>query len=290
MYITVQEFKNAPTGIDTYSLIPGATQAQNDAELTNVIRRASAWVDQYCNQVLEATTNTETKEVTMTSSGLIRIHPNNVPIIQILDSVQYRVNPADPWTSISPEFIQASTRHFTIYNLNTLSVPPSLGLQYPGVGYRTPTRRHNLQQIPITVQYTYVNGYVNTTLRNPVNANQIDSIALVRNLGITAGQSLTIYDNEKTETVTVQSIDSSGFITFTSPLIFNHDAGTPISALPATVKEATILMTAYLIKERGSLAVSMSENSLQGVQRYKDAADIDTAKEMLYIFKRGMTS
>lgn len=290
MYITVQEFKNAPTGIDTSTLIPGGTQAQNDAELHNVIMRASAWVDQVCQQVLEATTNTEIKEVTMNSRGLIRIHPNNVPIIQLLDAVQYRIDPSGPWSSIPISSIQVSPRYFTIYNLNSFSVPASLALQYPSIGYRTPVKMRGLQNIEIAVQYTYINGFTNTTLLHPVNAGQSADIILTSVLGVMSGQSLTIYDNEKTETVIIKSITQDGSMMLNEPLLFNHNSLTPISALPATVKQATILMAAYLIKERGSLAISMGETSLQGVNRYKDASDIDTAKALLYDFKRGIVT
>ena len=59
-YLTLTEFKNAPTAVDISNLVWNSTdQAVQDAELNNVIARASSWVDTYCNQVLAATTEQE---------------------------------------------------------------------------------------------------------------------------------------------------------------------------------------------------------------------------------------
>lgn len=289
MYITVKEFKNAPTGIDTYSIIPNGSQEQNDAELYNIITRASAWIDEICQvNTLEATTTTEFKEMTMNSSGIIRVHPDNVPIVQIVDSVQYRVTPASGWIPLSINYIQAFERYFTIYNLSEMTVSPALAQMFPSVGYATPYRMRSLQKIPLTLQYTYINGFTNTLLKGGSSAGAT-SVNLVDATGAIVGQTLTIYEDDKTERFTVDSV-AGDVLTTTKPLLFDHSNGVGVSALPASIKQACILLSAYFIKERGALAVTMNETSLQGVSRYKDAADIDTAKELLKKYKRGIIS
>lgn len=288
MYVTVAEFQNAPTGIDPMNIIPGGTTQQNNAELFNVLQRASAWVDQICKQRLEAQTLTETKEITMNNMGLIRVHPNCFPIISLQDSVQYSVSPAGPWIPLPLTYIQVLQRYFVVYNLNTQSISPVLAQQFPSFGYFSSYRVHNLQRIPLTIQYTYVNGYTNTTISGNASAGAT-TIALQSNLGVYAGLELTIYDGANTEQVFVQSINGNA-ITLISPLLFTHNSGIPISALPANVKQATILLASYLIKTRGALSLQMGETSLQGVSRYKDAADIDIAKELLTPFLRGLVS
>lgn len=289
MYVTLNEFKNAPTGIDPLSVIPGGTQAQCDAELTNVIMRASAWVNQYCQQqTLEATVNTEIKEVTMNHQGLIRVHPNNIPIIELVDSVQYRVTPTDPWIPLSIEYIQTYNRYFTIHNLKSTVMSHDLSLMYPAYGYSTPGRMKSLQQIPITLKYTYVNGYTHTFIKNGCASGGL-TIDLVNPAGTYEGQMLTIFDNEKSETVTVESVNGNT-IKLASALVFAHADNTHISALPATVKQAAILMCAYFIKERGALTISMGQTTPQGSGGGSFAADLNMAKLMLQKFKRGITS
>lgn len=288
MYLTVQEFKNAPTALDCSMIIPGGTQAQNDAELTNVIRRASSWVNQICKMpTLEATSNTETKEVTMNNSGLIRIHPDMMPIITLLDSVQYKVSPVSSWISLPLSYIQVFDRYFTVYNLNTTAISPTLAQQFPAFGYYTPYQMRNLQRIPLTIQYTYVNGYPNTLLSANVIAGA--STITVKNASGMVGQKLTIYDNDLTEDVYILSVTGNA-VTLTAPVLFSHNSGVAVSALPDSVKQATVLLTAFLIKQRGSLAVSMGETTIQGISRDQGSSDVNTAKEMLRPLIRGVVS
>jgi hypothetical protein len=60
-YITVAEYKNAPTSIDYDNLVVGGNAQAQDAELSNVIRRASSFMDEYFNANLNATQYVETQ-------------------------------------------------------------------------------------------------------------------------------------------------------------------------------------------------------------------------------------
>lgn len=283
-YITVKEFKNAPTGIDFMSIIPGGTEAQNDAEIYNILVRASAWVDEICKQkTLEATVNTEIKQVTLNRNGLVNVHTSMIPIAELL-YIQYRISPVGPWNPIPLDYIQAYNRYFTIYNLSPASaftVPESYG-------YTTPQRMRDIQQIPIIVKYTYVNGYANTLIAENVDMGT-SIITLMKVTGVYSGQSLTIYDGEKTESVVIDETNGSQ-VTLTSPLLFDHFKDTAISAIPASVKQATILLASYLIKERGAFTIAMGETSASGVVNRRDASDVDTAKRLLYKYVRGATN
>ena len=55
-YLTLGEYKSAPTAIDIDNLVFNSQDPDvQDSELTNVIARASSWIDTFCNQVLAAT-------------------------------------------------------------------------------------------------------------------------------------------------------------------------------------------------------------------------------------------
>jgi hypothetical protein len=287
MYLTVQEFINAPTGIDCTNIIPGGTVAQNNAELTNVIRRASSWIDQICKMPsLEATINTETKEVYMNYRGMIRVHPDMIPIITLLDSVQYRVSPLNSWVSLNIGEIEVYERYFTIYNLAEMYVQPE-GVQPLSIlPYRSPYVKWRLKDLPIMLQYSYINGYPNTTLSSNASAGAT-SITVQNNTGMVS-QTLTIYDNDLTEEVVISSVNGNT-VTLVSPLIFNHSAGVAVSALPSSVKQACIILTAFLIQERGSLNISMGEQNIQGV-RNVTGTGVDVAKELLKPLVRGVVS
>ena len=51
-YITVTEYKNAPTSIDFDNLVVGGNAGAQDAELANAILRASSFIDEFLNQNL----------------------------------------------------------------------------------------------------------------------------------------------------------------------------------------------------------------------------------------------
>jgi hypothetical protein len=58
-YISVAEYKNAPTAINYDMLVVGGNAAAQDAELAEVILRASSYMNEYLNQNLVATQYTE---------------------------------------------------------------------------------------------------------------------------------------------------------------------------------------------------------------------------------------
>lgn len=269
-YVTLKEFKNAPTGIDTNSIIVGASEAQNDAELGNILERASAWVNGLVGQeTLVATRDTDTREARFNHrDGSVMVVPDALPIVT-LEALKYRT-PGTAWTTADIANVDVYDSYFV--------------MRWNSMAYMDPMAHSAQAKTPVTVEYTYVNGYATSTLTIAAGIND-STIALEDATGVYVGQRLTIYDDDRTEKVTVKAV-AGNVIEVEKPLKYNHAAGVGVSALPASVKQATILLAAYLIKERGSLSVSMNETSLQGIGRYKDAADIDTAKELLAPYKR----
>ena len=88
-YLTVAEYKSAPTSIDLDNLDYASQYPDDqDAELANVIARASSWIDSECNQVLAATVENEQQRGRIRPDGSIIMHPRYNPIIA-LTSFQY---------------------------------------------------------------------------------------------------------------------------------------------------------------------------------------------------------
>src|SRR5581483_4563891 len=90
-YVTVAEFKNAPTWLDVDDLIPGGIPEQQDAELFNVLLRASAWADNWCAQRLGAHVAYEQMRCRVDRYGQVILHPSNVPVRQVT-GVAYGAN------------------------------------------------------------------------------------------------------------------------------------------------------------------------------------------------------
>jgi len=279
-YLTVAEFKNAPTSLDINNLVVGGNQAAQDAELANVIFRASSYMNEYLNQNLVANRYTETQRVRTNSQGFISLHPNNNPIIA-LESFEYGSTPNNLQTLTDPsqcwfepqQIIIPLSQFATTYSS---AGPLSFGASAPG------------QQM--FTKYTYVSGYVNTTIATAVAA--ATSLTVASGLGIRAGSVLKIYDGSLSETVTVASTYTYGSTTvpLTSALVSTHSAGVAIGNLPNAIKQAAILVTTAFLRIRGDKSNTMSittraqGSEITGNTRY--GSDIQLALDMVNLYRR----
>jgi hypothetical protein len=281
-YLSLQEFKNAPTALDYGNLVAGGNQAAQDAELSNAITRASSWIDQYCNQIIGATQDTEQQRVRISSDGTIKFHPKYFPIVA-LTSFSWGADPqnlvAAPDCSIA--WLEEQQVIFPYANAATnwsSQGPLSLGF------VSTPRQ-------PVYINYSYVNGYANTLTASSTNAGGT-SITVANATGIIPGDSLKIYDGASTENIQVASTYTYGSTTvpLTSPLLYAHASGISVSALPAAVKEAAILVTSAYLKIRGDASLIMGTTSAPNGTQIGDSqrvgTDIAHAQDLLKPFRR----
>jgi hypothetical protein len=297
LYVTASEFKQAPTGIDTTTLDQTqiGNQAAQDSALLNILRRASAWVDTIVQQeTLEATLNTEIKEVRMSRDGRINIHVDQIPIVQLTD-VQFRSHPRTPYQVVDLNSCEIRDNWFTIYDLfyNTSLSSDLMGLGAGAYtsdifsGYTSPYYRKT--DVPITVKYTYLNGYTNTTLAiaSTIGAT---SITVADSTGLTVNQRVTIYDGVSQESITITAINGN-VLTLKSGLIFGHAVGVGVSAIPDSVKQATLMLACALIKDRGSLAISLQETQILSASATPYKTDeVSIARELLAPYRRVVIS
>jgi hypothetical protein len=280
-YLTIDEYKNAPTAIDYTALVVGALDpAAQDAELANVIARASSWIDTYCNQVLGATTETEQQRIRLRSDGTLAIHPRYWPIIA-LTALSYGTDPNNVVTVPDCSLAWLEEQQI-IYSANqafsNMSSQGPLSFGFPS----TPGAQ-------LYVRYTYVNGYANTTIVTATAA--ATSLVVADADGITPGLQLKIYDGMKSENVTVASTYTFGSTTvpLASALAYTHASGVSISGLPPAVKEAAILVTTAFLKVRGDSSMTMAVSNapgqaVEGSQRI--GQDLAIAQELLKPLRR----
>jgi hypothetical protein len=279
-YISVAEYKDAPTSIDYDNLVVGGNANAQDAELARVILRATSYLNEYLNQDLVASLTTETQRVRLNTQGFIALHPDINPILS-LNAFNYGPTPnnlvalPDPsvcWFENQQVIIPLSQVALTYSSQG----PLSFGGGAPGQ--------------PIYVQYTYVGGYVNT--RTTANASiGATSITVADASGIIAGQVYRIIDGAFSETVTISSsyVYGSTTVTLASALVSAHTAGATLSNLPFVIKEATILMTTVFLKVRGDNSMTMSITTaptanIPGGMRYGN--EVQMALDMVSKYRR----
>jgi hypothetical protein len=279
-YLSLAEFKNAPTALDYGNLVQGGNQAAQDAELTNAITRASSYIDQFCNQIIGATVDVEQQRVRVSADGSIRIHPKYFPIVA-LTSLSAGYTPtslvAVPDCSVAWLEEQQIIFPYATANLNWSS--------QGALGFGGGSPRQTMY-----VNYGYVNGYANTL--SAANANVgATSITVLDGTGITPGESLKIFDGASTENVVVADNYTFGSTTvpLTAPTLYAHSAGVTVSALPAAVKEAAILITSAYLKIRGDASLVLGVTNRPGEQApgsQLTGSDIAHAQEILKPFRR----
>lgn len=279
-YLTVTEFKNAPTSTDIDNLVVGGNAQAQDAELARVILRASSFLDEYLNQNLCAQVYTETQRTRFTPQGYIGLHPSVWPIIS-LNTFQYGADPNNLVTLGDPSKCWFEHQQIVIPISQFATTYSSAGpLSFGGAG--SPSQQ-------IFTKYTYVGGYVN----NPIaTATQGATTMTVQDAsGIVAGSKYRIYDGGNSETITVDSsyVYGSTTVPLTSALLYTHAAGITFGNLPNAIKEATILVTTAFLRARGDTSMTMSittfpQNNVEGNQRYGN--EIALALQMVQLYRR----
>lgn len=278
-YLTVAEYRNAPTSIDIDNLVINGNQLAQDAELNNVILRASSYMDEYFNQNLVATQNTETQRVRMTPQGYISLHPFHNPIIS-LEEFQYGSVPNTLYTLSDCSQAWFEDQQIIIPSNQLLSTWTSQGpLQF------------GIPAMPggqIFTKYTYVAGFVNTLVVEAIAGET--SMVVLNHEGIIAGSMLRIYDGAKSETVFVSDsyVYGSTTIPLTRALTYSH-AGVATGNMPNAIKQACILITTAFLKARGDSSMTMgitprAQSMVTGGERY--GKEIALALDMVDKYRR----
>jgi|SRR5215471_515730 len=271
-YITVAEYQVTPTGVDLSNLMPGGTALEQATRLAEIIARASSIADGFCDQVLGATTDTETERIGVNRMGEIFVHPRNWPVVAVTDFRSGSTpSSVSALTDLSGIFVD--THGFTVTQ--------------PVAGLPT-TNQGPLQFGPITIpgqrlfcQWTYVNGYANSILASPTSVGaSVLTVADPTGIYATNGTHLTVYDGTYSATGTPAATErgllvtgvAGNAITVSPPLVYPHVAGVGVSAIPDAVKQAVIFLTTALIRTRGSDAIVLeSMQSGRMVQGSEDS-------------------
>lgn len=280
-YVTVNEYKAAPTAVSISSLVVNGNQQAQDAELANVILRASSYMNEYFNANLNADEYTETQRIRYSSSsGYFALHPNNSPIISLSD-FQYGSNPNQLFSIADCSKVWFEGQQIIVPN-------PLIGFNYSSQG---PLAFGSVSPTGWTfTKYTYVAGFVNTVFALDASAGDT-SITVLDPTGIIAGQRYRVTGLQKNEWVYVDSsyIYGDPIIPLSAPLAFDHLAGDTFYNMPNVIKEACILITTAFIKMRGDASTTMQytinpSGNVPGATRYGN--DIAVALDMVNKYRR----
>lgn len=285
-YISPVTLQNAPTGIDftTIPSTPDYDPAANNAELWNLCVRATSMADQYCNQVLRATVDTEVLHgpdfrVTVgpeagggwqtpywgLTGGNCRAIMSRWPILQV-NQVKVSPNGVWPrtWQTVPTGYAEPELPPFGIYN-SSAPADDAYGSQTiliaPGYVNRCLGRNGYILQV------SYVNGWPHTSLSGNATAGSTQlSVVDTTGWGVpnysgsVSGATGVMKDGGQQEVITCASASTTsgpGTLYLSSPTVYPHDTGTVFSTMPAAVEQACILFSAAQALVRGATSTTI---------------------------------
>lgn len=290
-----------PNGV-SWGIIPWpkATSAEQQAAQMDVCWKATSIVDTYCRQVLRATADTEQlagpgvprcNVDRNTGNGVLQM--KRWPVTSVLailtaparsfDPVAWSPVPAGNWRIRHPLIYSGDSASATAPDGGwTIDVAPDYINWRCGRGGQV-------------VQVSYVNGWPHTSLTETAGSGA--SVLSVDDVTGWAGASGFAYDGAATEQLAGVSVSAAsplvlpngageaqagpGTITLTAPLAYEHQQGTVISALPASVIHAAALAATVQALEGAVDAIAIQSLSGEHVQTGMSSEGLSTEYELL---------
>lgn len=233
-YVTVDQLKRSPVYTQLQKLVPKSSDADRDAELAAIIKRASAMINGEVNQNLAATLDREVGEVFLDDWGNLRIYTRSNPIVNVL-SVSVGTSPGNLTQVADLSNIMVEPWRITVPR-NYASGNWYWSGNLPVGNYCRGQR--------MWAEWVYVNGFATSVVTADVNAGDTE-ITLKDVTGIIPNVTLlTIEDGRFIEQVVATAISGN---TLTVPAVaFDHAAGVGITSLPDDIKECVLLLCSRL--------------------------------------------
>lgn len=293
-FVQVGAFKAHPTFLDLLNLRSGdSSLADQTEQLNEILLEASEWVNNYCEQPLQAHVQVDNERGFVNRLGQLTHKAFNTPIISFTSLYTGTAGNALSQVDITGAWIE-DNREIVVTN-GPLNLSSNVGpLQFGS--FTTYSE--------LMTQWTYVSGYANTVLSASCTAGS-SSFQVSDATGIVAGQTLRILDPGSREAVTVANSFTPTTGPATIPIVgtlqFNHTFvsgignGIGVSALPPDVHLATIMLGIAICLRRtdtpGNTAFSGALVRPSGSAARKTNGEagqplIDEAKNTLRVYKR----
>jgi hypothetical protein len=274
--------QNAPTGVP-WSIIPvpKANSAQQLAEQTNVLWRATNIVDTYCRQPLRSTLSVDTLSgpgggrLGVDSAGVGTAVCHRWPVTEILGGrVSRRAAIPRAWSAVPVSAMALKDPPITAYGTTVEGASGAGGnavLLAPGIV------AWNAGRAGYVVELAYINGWPHAGL-TAAAVEGATTLAVDDVTGFTNASAF-VYDGSNTETVNVTAVAATnpivlptgalaqsgpGTLTLAEPLAVDHTSEVVVSALPHDVAWATILCATAQVLESGITSISIQ--TVQGAE------------------------
>jgi hypothetical protein len=280
-YLTCEEYRAAPTALNTNNLITGvaATQTDQDNELAGIIGRASRWIDNVARQPLYATQGAQNEKARLDGEGNIVLKARQ-DRVKSVDTLSYGAT-FQSLTTISTPI--PTSQYFIEENRILFSMLGS-GVSWTGSLAFIAQPRFG----EAIVSWTFTAGWSTTRLAVAASQNA-SSITVESAAGIQPGMLARIVAGDAQVNVQVASTYMSGSTTvpLTVPLAAAWAQGAWFGEVPDDIKEAGILAISHYIKERKGAGFTIGSKG-RDVQAEKQEIGIELiqAEEIALRYER----
>ena len=243
-YITCEEYRAAPTALNTNNLVTGGgvTQTDQDNELAGLIGRASRWIDNVARQPLYATQLSQNEMARVDGQGNI-VLKGRQDRVKSIDALSW----GPTFQSVSASSTPIPTSMYWIEENRVLFSIAGGGVSWSG--------SLSFMSVPqygqVAVSWTYTAGWVTTRLATAA-ALGASSVTVTTAAGIQPGMLIRIVDGDAQVNAQVAATYTAGSTTvpLSTPLVAAWAAGSWFGEVPDDLKEAAVLAVSHYIKER----------------------------------------
>lgn len=288
-YVSAAAFKAHPTYLDLDDLRSGsASDADQTAELVNLLLMASDWADNRANQNLGAHTVVQNCRARIDRYGNLKIHADSSPVLSVT-SVAYGWSPT-ALTTISPVSAWVEDGRQIVIPLGGAGGAWSGSLQF---GSPAPGGE-------VFVQLVYVAGWVASQLSAATLAGAT-TLTVADPTGIVPGGMYRVWEPGSEEDVTVSPSWTPpaasvpivpGPVTLASPTVFGHAAAQDFSGMPSDMRLAvtnyavSALMRPDTAREDSYPDTSLSAGTRQTDPRQDGSGLVSEAERILSRYQR----
>lgn len=278
-YLTIEEYRAAPTALATNNLVPGGTQADQDNELAAIIKRASTFLDNTARQKLYATSARQNEKVRIRDGYFVlRAYQDRVKSV---DAFAWGATPTNLTAAATP----IPTSSYFIEENRVLFLVGAPGVQWVG--------SLNMLATPLNgsawASWGYTAGWFTTRLAVQA-AIGATSVIVEDPGGIQPGAFLRLIDGARVADAQVSAAYTPGSATvqLVAALTEAFPAGAGFTEVEGDAKEACILATSHYVKDRKSGGFVMAGQSAT-VDQTTDAQlgpDLERARQLALRYER----
>jgi len=288
-YVSAAAFKAHPTYLDVDDLRSGSyLDADQTAELVNILLMASDWADNRCGQNLGAHVVVQNCRARFDRYGNLRIHADNSPVLSVL-SVGYGWSPT-ALTTVSVTSAWVEDGQQIVIPLGGGGGAWSGSLQF---GSPTPGGE-------AFVQLTYIAGWVASQLSAAATAGAI-TLMVADPTGIVPGGSYRIWEPGAEEDVTVSASwvppapavpTMATAVSLAVPTVYAHEPAHDFSGMPSDVRLAvtnyavSTLMRPDTAREDSYPDTQLSSGTRQNDPRQDGSGLVAEAERILSRYQR----